>query len=57
MTSMRELSMRKQARFEYSIETAYYDYSAWCRPNDMGIFNEDDRVEVSSDDCRDDWVS
>ena len=56
--------MQEQTRFEYCIETAYYDYSAWCKPNDMGIFYEGDidpdngdRVVVSSDDCRDNWVS
>ena len=46
--------MKEQTRFIYALETEHYDYSAWCKANDSGIFYRDiftekEMVRVESD--------
>lgn len=42
---------------QYRISSSSYNYTAWNRAGDLGIFQDDGFVEVFSEDCRDHWVS
>lgn len=40
---------------EYYLNMRVYDFTAWCKAGDLGIF-DGSWVSVFSVDCRDDWV-